>query len=307
MRVSDSPRAGGGTAAFWPRPRPRELVLGLLLWVVVSIAASVVLAPIGFRLVDGLLPGQVHFRRVVRRVAQLVALLLALAGMKRLGVRGLSDVGLRWRQTTGRRIAGAAALGFAVAGAAVLIEFVLGGRRLTSHLGTTGLLAVLATAAVVALLEEGFCRGLLVFPFGRLRGGALAAGAVLVSALYATAHFARGGMRDTATDWAAAWQVWEAVPRAVVQYREAWVGLFVTGLALYLLARRQGDAWGAVGAHFGAVVALQIAGRVGDTVPGGETPFFADGLLPGYGMAGLLAALLVLVWLLDRRRSPTNG
>lgn len=303
MPEQRSSSVADATEAFWPKPRPRAFFLGVLLWVALSLVLSVLLAPLIHGAVDALFPGAIHFRRVVRRIGQLVALVLAIVGLRRLGVRRFADVGLAWMEGTRRGLAVTAGLGFALVAVPLGIEFALAGRRVTGRLGISELLLVLAGAALVSLLEEGFCRGALVFPFGRLRGAALVGAVATVAALFATAHFVRGGMRGTASDWNAAWQVWSAVPRAVAQYHEAWVGLFVAGVALYLLAWRQGHAWGAVGAHFGAVVALQVAGRIGDVAPEGGTPFFVDGLLPGYGMAALLVVAIGLGWMIDRRRS----
>ncbi len=294
-------------SAFWPRPRPGTFFGGVLLWIALSLAASVLLAPLVYPLVEGLAPGRFHFRRVTRRLAQLVALVLAVVGLRRLGVRRFAQVGLGWSSGHARQLARAAGASFALVALLLAIEFALGARRATAGLGGITVAGILLSSAAVALLEEGFCRGVLVFPFGRLSGLALAGAAALSSALFATAHFVRGGMRGSAADIAAAWQIWAAVPRAVVQYREAWIGLFVVSLALYLLAWLQGHAWGAIGAHFGAVVALQIAGRVGDVVPQVAAPFFVDGLLPGYGMAALLAVAILAGWMRMRRRAPARG
>ena len=293
-------------SAFWPRPRPAAFFVGLLVWIALSLAASVLLAPLVYPLVEGLAPGRFHFRRVTRRLAQLVALALAIVGLRRLGVRRFAEAGLAWSSGRARQLAQAAGLGFAIVALPILAEFALGARRPAAGIGGAALAGILASSAIVALLEEGFCRGVLIFPFGRLRGLALASAAALNSALFASAHFVRGGMRGSAVDLAAAWQIWVAVPRAVVEYREAWLGLFVVSLALYLYAWRQEHAWGAIGAHFGAVVALQIAGRVGDVAPEAEPLFFVDGLLPGYGMAALLGVAILVGWGLALRRAPAR-
>ncbi len=294
-------------SAFWPKPRPGAYFVGVLLWLALSLAASVLLAPLVHPLVEGLAPGRFHFRRVTRRLAQLVALVLAIVGLRRLGVRRFAEVGLGWSSGRARQLLQAAGLGFVFVTLPILAELALGARRPTGGIGAAALGGILASSALVALLEEGFCRGVLIFPFGRLRGLALAGAAVLNAALFATAHFVRGGMRGSAVDLAAAWQIWAAVPRAVVEYREAWLGLFAVGLALYLYAWRQGHAWGAIGAHFGAVVALQVAGRLGDVAPGAETSFFVDGLLPGYGMAALLGAAILVGWGRELRRPRASG
>ena len=45
------------------------------------------------------------------------------------------------------------------------------------------------------------------------------------------------------------------------------------------------------GLHLGAGLALQVAGRTSDLAPGARSPFFVEGLLPGYGFAVALAVV----------------
>ena len=146
--------------------------------------------------------------------------------------------------------------------------------------------------AAVGLLEEAVCRGALLFPFGPMSGAALAAANTVTSSLYATAHFLRGGGRESRVDAWSGFRLWGELPGALGDHVEAWVGLFLTGALLYLLAARQGHAWGATGVHAGAVFALQLLGTVTEPVAGADALFFVDGLLPGWGLSALLAAAL---------------
>jgi hypothetical protein len=110
-------------------------------------------------------------------------------------------------------------------------------------------------------------------------------------------------MRGEGSDIVAACRVWSAVPRAVGANFEAWVGLFAVGMILYFIAWSEGDAWGATGLHLGVVLVLQLAGLASDAVAGVDSPFFVDGMLPGYGFAAWLLAGWALLALGKRLRA----
>jgi uncharacterized protein len=282
------------------------LLLALAAWIGGTVLASTLLAPPVFWLVDALAPDAFRFDRVLRRVALLVAVLLLVAGSRRLGVRGLADIGLGW-SAEGRR-ALVAGLGIGCGAVALLVAIDLGyGPRTLGGGGLTlsSVVAILAGAALIGLLEEGICRGALLFPFRPLAGARFWIANATVSALYATVHFGRGGPRPREVGWGAGLEVWAGLPRSAWERGEAWVGLFLTGALFYLLARRQGHAWGVVGLHAGAVVALQLAGDL-TTAPDGRSLFLVHGLLPGGGLSLLLVAALLLVALLPTRRAPAG-
>jgi len=282
-------RATEARAAYWPRPRPRLLFVGLLAWIAFTLAVSVLLAPPIYEAIGSFLADPPHFRKVTRRVVQAAALLFALLALRGLGVRRPRDIGFGAAPDAAPRFGRAALLGFLVAAAGLAIDFAAGARHWDGPPNAGYVTLGLAGTALVAFLEEGCFRGALLFPFGQLRGAALAAAALLNSALFATVHFVRGGMRGVESDFAAAWAVWSAVPAAVGDHFESWIGLFAVGVVLDLTARRHGDAWGVTGMHFGAAFALQLAGRTSDAAPGATSLLFVDGLLPGFGFAALLA------------------
>jgi hypothetical protein len=281
--------------AFAPGARPGALLRGLVGWLAAAILAGVVLAPPAFWLVDAMAPGRFPFDRVFRRVVLLAAVVYLVIWCRRIGVRRFADVGLgrpAWR--TGAALRGALA-GALVVVAAFGVEFALGRRLFQGSLSPLALAEILAGGALVGWLEEAICRGALLFPFGRLRGAGLIAASTAVSAVYSTAHFARGGRGAVAVvGWDSGLELWSRVPPAVAGYFESWLGLFAIGLLFDRVARRQGHAWGVVGLHAGAVVAIQLgaaltAGTHGDR----SSLFFVDGLLPGWG----LTVPVVLTWL----------
>jgi hypothetical protein len=289
--------AAGGDA-FAPAPRPGALLGGLTLWLAVTVVASSLLAPIAFRVLEAMSPGSFPFDRVFRRVAMLVALVHLVAWLRRAGAQTWPAAGFTragWRSGAGWR---AAAAGLLAVGALMAIELAAGTRGLNWELDGSSLAKALLGGVAVGLLEEGVCRGALVFPFGRLRGAALAACGLAISAVYSTGHFVRGRTKLAEVDWTSGFDLWGRVGAAIAAAPAAWVGLLVLGLVFDRLARRQGHVWGAAGLHAGAVAALQIASDTTDPSPAGSL-FFTNGLHPAWP----LTALLAVAWLaLGRKR-----
>jgi len=282
--------------AFAPRQRLGGLLVVLLLWVGGTVVVSALLAPAAYALVESLAPGRFPFQRVLRRLALLVAVALLVVTSRRLGVRGVRDLGLDAFAVRRGAFGRAVAAGATAIAALLLAELLLGTRVALWQLTPGEAVAALAGAAVIGLLEEGLCRGALLFPFGRLTGARFWIANVATSAIYATAHFARGGGRPREIDWASGWRVWGEIGPAVGQHFEAWLGLFATGALFYALAWRQGHAWGAVGLHAGAVLALQVGGELSDPARGGRSLFLVDGLLPGYALAALAGMTAFWLW-----------
>jgi hypothetical protein len=289
-------------AAFGARPRLGALLALLLVWVGATVVASSLLAPAVSALVEWAAPGRFPFQRVLRRVAMLVAVLLLVALRRRIGFGGLAGLGLarspgRWRAAGAAAGAGAAAIAALFAG-----ERALGTRIDAFDLAPGEVAAALAGAAAIGLVEEALCRGALLFPFGRLTGWRFWVANAATSALYATAHFARGGGRPRTVDWTTGWEIWAEIGPAVGQHLESWTGLAATGALFYALAWRQGHVWGAAGLHAAAVLALQIGGELTDPATGGRSLVLVDGLLPGYPLAALAFAAAVAIWRSGERR-----
>jgi hypothetical protein len=292
--------------AFAPRPRGAALALALVVWIGATVVVSALLAPAVHGLVEAIAPGRFPFRRVARRLAMLVAVVGFVAVGRRLGIRSFADVGLALSRDRLRAALAAAAIGAGVVVAMLGAELAAGARVAGGALTPVDALEALVGAVLIGLVEEGLLRGALLFPFGRLRGAALWAANAAISAVYATAHFARGGARVATVDAAAAWRMWAELPGAAAQHGEAWLGLFLTGALFYVVAWRQGHAWGAAGLHAGAVLALQWGGGLTEAAPESRSLLLVHGLLPGYGVAAAAAvAILVLTLTRDRSRSST--
>lgn len=290
-----APAAGGD--AFAAATRAGALLGGLALWVAVTVVASALLAPFGFRILEGLAPGSFPFDRVFRRVAMLVALLHLVVWLRRANAQTWAAAGFTragWRTGAAWR---AALVGLLAVGALIAVELAAGTRGLHWQVDASSLAKALLGGVAVGLLEEGVCRGALVFPFGRLRGAALAACALAISAVYSSGHFARGRTRLAQVDWTSGFELWGRVGSAIAGSPAAWVGLLALGLVFDRLARRQGHVWGAAGLHAGAVAALQIGSDATDPSPAGSL-FFTNGLHPAWP----LTALLALAWLALARK-----
>jgi len=288
--------------AFAPKPRLGALLAVVAGWVAVTVVVSALVAPPLFWLVEEVSPGSHSFQRVLRRVAMLVAIAALAVFRRRLGVSSLAEIGLAWSRERGRACGAALVAGVVSIGLAAGVELRLGTRVRGGALTAGEAAETVVGAGLVGVVEEGLLRGAFLFPFGRLAGAGFWSANAAVSALYATAHFARGGGRDAEVGWGSGWAVWAALPRAAAEHGEAWLGLFATGALFYVLAWRQGHAWGAAGLHAGAVLALQVVGETSDPVAGGRSLLLVDGLLPGYGVA-LLAALAAAVLALRAPRS----
>ena len=290
--------------AFADRARSGALVGGLALWLAVTVVASSLAAPFVFRLLESTSPGAFPFDRVFRRVAMLVALVHLVVWLRRAGARSWPAVGFTRAGWAGRGAWRAAAVGFAAVAALVVVELVAGTRLPRFELDASGVATALLGGVAIGLLEEGVCRGALVFPFGRLRGVGLAAAAGTISAVYATGHFLRGRERLAEVDWTSGFELWGRVGAAIARSPAAWVGLFVLGLLFDRVARRQGHVWGAAGLHAGAVAALQLGSDATDPAASGSL-FFTNGLHPDWA----LTALLALAWLAlgVRRRGGANA
>jgi len=289
--------------AFAERERLGELLALLVVWIGATVVLSALAAPAVFALVDALGPGRFPFQRVLRRVAMLVAVALLFVLRRRIGLGGPADFGLARSSATWRTCGTAALAGAATIAALFASEHALGTRLATFDLGIGESLEALVGAAVIGLVEEALCRGALLYPFGRLAGWRFWMASAATSAVYATAHLARGGGRPRAVDWTTGWEVWGQIGPAVGQHFEAWTGLAATGALFYSLAWRQGHLWGAVGLHAGAVFALQIGGELGHPPAGGRSLFFVDGLQPGYPLAALALAAAVWIWWGGRKRA----
>ncbi|MFN7941657.1 MAG: CPBP family glutamic-type intramembrane protease [Thermoanaerobaculia bacterium] len=295
--------------AFREPPRPGLLFAGLGSWVAATVVVSSFAAPPIFAAVEAMFPGRFPFLRVFRRVAMLAAIVFLVLWSRRVGARAPRDFGLAsggWRALLGGFLAGAATLG-----AAGALELWGGQRRWIGELRPAMILEAIVAAAAIGFVEQLVFHGLWLYPFGRLRGAAFAASCLATSALYATAHFARGSGRVARVDEWSGLSVWSGVPAAIARYGEAWLGLAAAAALLYAVAWRTGQVWGAVGLHSGAVLALKLASLVSRPVLSGASWFFVDGILPGWRLAILFVALVPVAllggpgtWLARWARQP---
>jgi hypothetical protein len=227
---------------------------------------------------------------------------------RRLGLRSFAQIGFTrtgWRSGAAWR---GALGGAAVIAALFALELAVGLRDWTGAPSLRLVVSVALAGAAIGLVEEGICRGALVFPFGRLRGAGLLAASSAVTALWTVAHFLRGGReRFPHVDWTSGWTLWAGLPGTVVTSFEAFCGLFAAGLLADRIARRQGHVWGVAGMHAGVAAALQLGGAATDPVRPGQSWFFTDGLLPGWGVAVIGVVVLAVMAARGRRRGAATA
>jgi hypothetical protein len=235
----------------------------------------------------------------------LVAVVVFVLLSRRVGAGNLEAIGMA--PSRDRLRAGLACLAVSFGAVAFLfaVELTLGTRRLGVTLAPRDVVEALVGGVLVGLVEEGLLRGALLFPFGRLRGVALWGANAAISAIYATAHFARGTPPGDGVDWAAVWSMWAVLPGRAADRPEAWLGLFLTGALFYVVAYRQGHAWGAAGLHAGAVIGLQWGGGLTAPVVRDDSLLLVNGLLPGYGVAAVAAVAILVLSLLPAREGST--
>lgn len=179
--------------------RPHGALAPTLLYLASVFGGGALLSPWIYWGVQGLHPqsGILHLiaqypvQRFATRCIELLAVLFLWPYLRALGVRNLSDAGLRSRARNGAREIGA---GFGIGTAAILVfgllALLIGGRAMRPHSGAEWLLhfrnAALAGVAV-GFLEELVFRGAVFTAFRR--GNSFALAALASSAIYALVHF----------------------------------------------------------------------------------------------------------------------
>lgn len=262
-----------GTPAKTRRtPRPIAALLALLL---VPLAAGLYLAPHVYNILrilvkhhpwfHGLHP--LEFQRVANRCCLAVALLLLAPMLRRSGLG--RDIRAAVRPAgRGGILAGATAIGVISMGALYLVGLALGGYRLDLQNDLTAwfLARAVAGALLIGVFEEAFFRG---FVFGalrtRLRDGWAA---VVASAFFSAMHFAQPfGVRPPR------WAEWDEGARLLGLAFNGFqpmrdgpfaITLFLMGLTLCQLYRRQGHLAWCIGLHAGWVLAMQVGNQLFD-------------------------------------------
>jgi membrane protease YdiL (CAAX protease family) len=247
--------------------------------------------------------------RVLRRIQTLCAVALAPWLLRRIGWRGLDDIG--WSQGStpaGERLRGFCnwfAVGCVLMSLLFLLSLWLGVRNWQPPGFWEGLrrifTAFVVTGIGVGILEETLTRGVLYRVLARAWSPWTAAG--VTSLLFAWAHFMKAPPESFSQGIGAVVRgsLFAEFANPVVPLK--FLNMFLFGLVLCRLVRSTGEIWAAAGLHAAAVGAIKCFSRFTEFNPaqpyrawiGGHSAKFDDGWL-------LSLLLLILLGLLEWRR-----
>lgn len=245
------------------------------------------------------------FHRYYSRTLQVTAVVLLplalwLVGIRRKEELGLERNGLWLSDVVSGVLAGLVPVVFWGVGVVLL-----GAYELRGVVEWWKLARIVLTSGVVAVVEEGVFRGVLLGLAGRVMGFWPAAW--LVSVVFGAVHFLRPP--KLATEEVFWWSGWEQVLGMGQGWPEwPWWGwgmgmLVAAGLFLAWTVRRTRSLWAAIGVHAGWVAGQQVFALVtrwGAETPDAWLPWTAPGLVSGAVPVGVgaLGVLCVSWWAL---------
>jgi len=291
----------------------------LVLFVLIVFVGGALLAPWLYWLAQAasaLWPtlAEAPFHRFVNRAVLGLALVGLWPLLRRLGITSWRQAGLPRPAGQWKRLAAGLALGFASLALVALVALLAGGRQWRADL-TVGRLvgksaSALATATVVAVLEEVLFRGAL---FGALRRHMRWTAALLYSSgVYALAHFLASarlagevawwsGLALLPQMWAGLWDWQQLVP--------GFLSLSLAGAWLALGYQRTGSLYFSIGLHAGWIFWLKLYGAVTVAAVGANAWWWGSHkLINGWLACGiLLAGLGLYARATTPTRAPTAG
>lgn len=293
--------------------------LKILVYLATALTAGALVAPPVFWLGQSLAAAGVSdwlagfpFHRVLSRCLQVSLIVLLWPALLWVGLRRPSELGLQSNPVAWRDVA--VGLFFAVFSVALLaaVLFVSGFSVARPDPNAGALGRIIATAAVVSLIEEGVFRGVIL---GICLWGLRANGAILVSTMvFVLMHFIKPAKTALAPEQVRWFSGLTETLNFTAGLPSAWVllfgaaSLFAAGWILGRATVATASLWLAIGLHAGWILGVQTtnlflkpavanaAGQlpwVGPNLVSGAVP---TGLLPlsGLLLAGLLARLYLL-------------
>jgi uncharacterized protein len=242
------------------------------------------------------------FHRFVSRSLLFVAIIGLWPLTRRLQIRSWNDLGLRSSNESKRQFAQGLLFGFITLAIVALTALLFGARRWNSELSLATLggkiLSAMATAVVVAVIEETLFRGTL---FGGIRRQHHWITALLLSsAIYAWVHFFRRPASPDVVTWTSGFHVLGQMLRGFVEIRSLVPGFFVLLLAGMILAmayQRTNALWFSIGTHAGWIFWLKIYGAITTEMPTAHHSFWGSSkLTDGWAAAIILLIAAVLNW-----------
>ncbi len=241
------------------------------------------------------------FHRYFSRSLQIAAIVMLWPAFRWIGIRGLGELGieanpLRWRDL---------AAGLAVALVPVLllaagcVSFEI--YRLKKEIAFSGVLRILATAPVVAVLEEFLFRGVLLGLC--LRAMKPVAAALVSSAVFAIVHFMRVAKPEVAVpvDWFSGFaQLPQAFSSAPPWPILGWgiLSLLLAGLVLAFAAIRTRSLFLPIGIHAGWIAGqqgLQMIAKFQIKPESALLPWIGPNVVSGAAPTGIVPAAIILL------------
>jgi len=288
--------------------KPNPVLLRLLAYFSAVILIACLVSPplywAGSALADhGVLPflKGFPFHRYFSRSLQIAALVMLWPAFRWIGIRRTAELGimpnpLRWRDL---------AVGIAVALIPVLLLssgcLVFEVYRLKKDIAFSGILRILTTAPVVAVLEEFLFRGVLLGLC--LRAMKPVAAALVSSAVFAIVHFMRVARPEVAisVDWFSGFaQLPQAFSSAPAWPVLGWgiLSLLLAGLILAFAALRTRSLFLPVGIHAGWIAGqqgLQLIAKFQIKPEGALLPWIGPNVVSGAVPTGIVPAAIILL------------
>jgi uncharacterized protein len=296
-------------------PRDSRPARALALYLLAVFAGGALLAPwlyLGVRALAESVPAlegvaRMPFARYVNRALMLTALIGLPLYIRGAGIRGWRDAGVPAGGIRWKAFAAAFALGFFSLAAVCGIALAAGGRELKPR--SPGELAgqflgVLATALIVAVIEELLFRGAI---FGGLRRAMRwPAALALSSAVYAIVHFMARPANPPEVDWLSGLRVLPTMLAGMTELHTlipAFINLALAGVILGLAYQWTGDLSASIGIHAGWIFWLKFYGFATASVEGADPWFWGTRkLVDGWLALVALVVVLGIVLMLARRR-----
>jgi hypothetical protein len=269
--------------------RPARALWGFLIFVFVG--AALISPWVYHGLVAAGLTG-IPFRRVVDRCLIVLALIGLWPLVKDLGVRSVSELGLKKYPGLRRDLAIGIVIGSVLLILSASVSLGIGASHWILRTGWPKQIgSALATAVVVAILEEILFRGAILSGLTRVWGAT--AGIVVSSGLYGILHFFGRPENPHVIDWNAGFFVLGQMLSGFTDFQQVVPGFFsltLLGVILALAFRRTGALFMSMGIHAALVFWVKLFGFAADTNANANTWFWGtEKLVDGWFCFILLA------------------
>jgi membrane protease YdiL (CAAX protease family) len=273
--------------------RPARALWGYLIFVFVGAA---LLAPWAYHAVVALGLKDIPFRRVVDRCLIVLAVIGLWPFVKALGIRSAEEIGLKKYPRMGRDLATGLTIGSILLILAAGVSLAIGVSHWQSRVGWPKQIgSALATAVVVATLEEILFRGAIFTALARVSNLALGLG--ISSGLYAILHFFARPENPQTIQWNSGVLVLGRMLQGFTDFQQVvpgFLSLTLLGIILALAYRRTGALFMSMGLHAALVFWMKLFGFAADTNSSANTWFWGtEKLIDGwFGFILLLAAAI---------------